>query len=409
MAHTTNSALRRRRCRGHGGEVLGGVEVVGVPKTPSVTPLAPEGSLPEAVVRLGGRLAETARRDWPVAVIGDVVADLLPSVCALKLTWQGWRGGVVPMLAAVRLDEGRAMALAPVAAAAICAAEIFGLYAKDVDLAGRRPAGISLWRMGADWTTEDPNEPPLAFLPCRLWIVGLGNLGQAFAWLLGCLPFAEPSKVEIVLQDYDRLTVSNLSTSLLSFEDTIGERKARVVAGWLDERGFETFVLERPFGAKTRRLDGDPAVALCGVDNAAARMALGAPDFELVIEAGLGAGPNGFRSVAMHTFPASRKPEEIWSKFTGGRNESFETMAAYRDLKRKGMDDCGLAQLASRTVGVPFVGLIAGCIAVSELLRRLNGGGALEFASGSVAALDDVETGAIDAAPYAFGHVPAAG
>lgn len=300
------------------------------------------------------------------------------------------------------------MALAPVAAAAVCAAEMFGLHAEDLVLAGRRSAGISLWRMGADWTAEDPDEPQLAFLPSRLWIVGLGNLGQAFAWLLGCLPFADPAKVEIVLQDYDRLARSNLSTSLLSFEPDIGERKARAVARWLDERSFETFVLERPFGEKTRRLDGDPAVALCGVDNAAARMALGAPGFGLVVEAGLGAGPNGFRSVAMHTFPASRKPEEIWSKFVGGRNESFETMAAYQDLKRKGMDECGLAQLASRTVGVPFVGLIAGCMAVSELLRRLNGGSALEFAAGSVSALDDMETGSIEAAPYAFGHVAAA-
>ncbi len=82
-------------------------------------------------------------------------------------------------------------------------------------------------------------------------------------------------------------------------------------------------------------------------------------------------------------------------------------MPAYQDLKRKGMDSCGLAQLASRTVGVPFVGLIAACLAVSELLRRLNGGSALELASGSVAALDDVETVAMQSVPYAFGHLPA--
>jgi hypothetical protein len=45
-------------------------------------------------------------------------------------------------------------------------------------------------------------------------------------------------------------------------------------------------------------------------------------------------------------------------------------MPAYQSLKREGMDSCGLAQLASRTVGVPFVGLIAACLVVSELLRR---------------------------------------
>jgi hypothetical protein len=82
-------------------------------------------------------------------------------------------------------------------------------------------------------------------------------------------------------------------------------------------------------------------------------------------------------------------------------------MPAYQALKEAGMDPCGLTQLASRTVGVPFVGLIAGCLVISELLRRLNGGAALEFASGSVAALDHFERGPLQAPPYAAGHVSA--
>lgn len=41
---------------------------------------------------------------------------------------------------------------------------------------------------------------------------------------------------------------------------------------------------------------------------------------------------------------------------------------AYQQFKRAGMDSCGLTQLASRTVGVPFVGLVAGCLMMSELL-----------------------------------------
>jgi hypothetical protein len=69
------------------------------------------------------------------------------------------------------------------------------------------------------------------------------------------------------------------------------------------------------------------------------------------------------------------------------------------------MDQCGLAQLASRTVGVSFVGLIAAAIAVSELLRRLHGGTALELASGSVAALQDVEALNIAAPLYPGAYV----
>jgi hypothetical protein len=73
------------------------------------------------------------------------------------------------------------------------------------------------------------------------------------------------------------------------------------------------------------------------------------------------------------------------------------------------LDSCGLAQLASRTVGVPFVGVIAACLVFAELLRRLNGGKAFELLSGSVAALEDIESISISSKPYAFGHLPAAG
>ena len=89
----------------------------------------------------------------------------------------------------------------------------------------------------------------------------------------------------------------------------------------------------------------------------------------------------------------------------GEGSKSFENMPAYQRLKDAGMESCGLTQLASRTVGVPFVGLIAGCLVISELLRRLHGGTALEFATGSVSALQDIETGSAAVAPYAYGHV----
>jgi hypothetical protein len=273
-------------------------------------------------------------------------------------------------------------------------------------MAGRRPSGLSLWRPGADWLTDDATEPALAFLPSRLWIIGLGNLGQAFAWALASLPYADRHEVQLLLQDFDRIAASNESTSLLSSAASIDRRKARVVAEWMEARGFDTFLDERRFGAWTRRAEDEPSVALCGVDNALARAALEKPKFGLVVEAGLGAGPEAFRSLSVHTFPASRSAEEIWSRQVGQANENVENMPAYRALKRIGMDSCGLAQLASRSVGVPFVGLIAACLVLSELLRRLNGGYAFELVSGSVAALDYIETISIPSKPYAFGYLP---
>jgi hypothetical protein len=291
-------------------------------------------------------------------------------------------------------------------AAAICAAEAFAFCAGDHLLAGRRAHGLSLWHPGHDWLFADQTEPRLAYLPSRLWIIGLGNLGQAFAWLLAGLPYDEPQKAAFVLQDYDRIAASNDSTSPLTFRKDIGSKKSRVVSDWLEARGFQTFIEERHFGEWMRRSPDEPSVALCGVDNALARIALEEAGFGLIVEAGLGAGPEAFRSIAMHTFPATRTAKEIWSRQIGDLPTNPENMPAYQRLKSAGMDSCGLTQLASRTVGVPFVGLIAGCLVVSELLRRLHGGMAFEFAAGSVLSLDDIESGSRKAEAYGFGHLP---
>jgi hypothetical protein len=386
--------------------LLGGIDVVGLPDAPSLTPLAHGRPLAEVVRDYGGHVAAEARPEWPSALIGDAESPSSKTPC-WRPTWDGWRGGVVPVRDGRRLPEGEAIALAPLIAAATCAAEAFAYHAGDHPMAGRRASGLSLWRPGADWLTQDQTEPVLAFLPSRLWIIGLGNLGQALAWALAVLPYADRREVQMILQDFDRIGASNESTSLLSFAADIGRRKARVAGEWLEGYGFDIYLNERRFGPWTKRGEDEPGVALCGVDNALARAALEKPGFGLVVEAGLGAGPEAFRSLSVHTFPASRSAEEIWSRQVGQANESVDHMPAYQDLKRKGMDSCGLAQLASRTVGVPFVGLIAACLAVSELLRRLNGGSSFELTSGSVASLDDIETVSMPSAPYAFGHLPA--
>ncbi len=383
---------------------LGGIEVVGLGEGPSISGLAPDRSLADSVQDLGGRAVPYARSNWPTAVIGET-HDVQGAAPAWQLTWEGWRGGVIPSREQKRLDESRTMALAPALAAAVCAEEAFAYHAGDHPMAGRRAAGLSLWQPGADWLATDASEPVLAYLPSRLWLIGLGNLGQAFAWLLACLPYRDRREVELMLQDFDRIAPSNDSTSLLSFMADVGRRKSRCVSDWLEVRGFTTTLEERRFGERSRRAPDEPGVALCGVDNAFARMALEKAGFDLVIEAGLGAGPQAFRSISMHSFPASRSAEQIWSRHVGQADDNLENMPAYQALKSKGMDACGLTQLASLTVGVPFVGLIAATLVIAELLRRLHGGNGLELASGSAAALEDFETAVMPAQPYGGGYI----
>lgn len=384
--------------------LLGGIEVIGIPDCASITALAPGVSLREAVRALGGSPVTTTNKVWPLALIGSVeVPESERPVW--RVTWEGWRGGAAPASMDKRLLEDGAVMISPALAAAVCAGEAFSYHAKDHPLAGRRDAGLSLWQPAANWLEPDATENAVAYLPSKLWLIGLGNLGQAFSWLLTALPYDSRATVELVLQDFDRIALSNDSTSVLSFKANIGKMKARAVAAWLDVRGFTTFIEERRFGAWTQRHDDEPGVALCGVDNALARAALDQAGFKLIVEAGLGGGPQAFRSFGVHTFPASRTPAEIWARQIAEANPSMENMPAYQALKKSGLDSCGLTQLASRTVGVPFVGLIAGCVAIAELLRRLNGGIALEFFTGSTVALLDGEFGELQKGPYEHGHV----
>ena len=386
---------------------LGGVAVIGVPDCACTTLLGQQGSLKCAVSALGGTLSTDAPTHWPLALIGTV-EPANGSTVIWQLTWEGWRGGAIPHLLGGRLNEGNTMSLAPALAAAFCAAEAFSYYAGDHPLAGRRVAGLSLWKPGSDWMTGDTMEPVLQFLPSRLWIIGLGNLGQAFAWLLASLPYRDPSLLHVVLQDFDRLAPSNDSTSVLSCKKDVGMMKTRMVSAWLEERGFSTMLEERRFGAWTQRHEMEPGVALCGVDNALARASLDKAGFGLVVEAGLGGGPQAFRSLGIHTFPASRTPADIWAKQVAEAGVSNEHMPAYQTLKRDGMDECGLTQLASRTVGVPFVGLVAAGLAIAELLRRLHSGQAFEFVTGSLSSPQDFEAGTLTARPYEYGFCEAA-
>jgi len=387
---------------------LAGVEVTGPLDASVLTPLATAATVAEAVVLLGGRAVAHRRPTWPTALIGDVTVTKSDAP-SWRLTWDGWRGGVIPVRdERLRLPEGASLPLSPMMAAAACAGEVFSHHAGDHAMAGRRAAGLSLWTPGKNWLAADASEPRLAYLPSKLWLIGLGNLGQAFAWIIGSLPYGDPSKVQMILQDFDRAAGSNDSTSLLTSAERIGQKKTRMVGSWLEVRGFQTALEERKFGSWIRRASDEPGVALCGVDNAHARTALDKASFDLVVEAGLGAGPQGFRNFTIHTLPATRSADQLWSHLVGTAALDVSDRPAYQALKRAGFDACGLTQLASRTVGAPFVGMIAAGLAIAELLRRLHGGGALEMLSGSAASLGDMESVKINTGPYAFGHVDVA-
>lgn len=384
---------------------LGGINVVGVPIAPLLVPLADADTLCAAIDELGGVRRDKCCASWPVARIGSIFAqtDVTP---AWQVTWDGWRGGIIPVRFGQRLNETPSGGIAPALASAICAAEVFAFHASDHPMAGRRAVGLSLWQPRADWLLDDITEPKIAYLPSNLWLIGLGNLGQAYLWILNCLSFQDRNSVQLMLQDFDRLAPSNDSTSVLTWGSSIGQMKTRAMAVWLERRSFRVTLEERRFGQWITRTSDEPPVALCGVDNPLARASLEQAGFGLVIETGLGAGPQSFRSFALHTFPSTLNAAELWTKEVASEQNS-SAMPAYNKSKHPELDECGLVQLASRTVGVPFVGLTAAAFAIAEILRRLHGTQGIEILSGSLLALENLEVCPMDVGPYEFGFVPA--
>jgi hypothetical protein len=152
-----------------------------------------------------------------------------------------------------------------------------------------------------------------------------------------------------------------------------GVMKTRAMASWAEHRGFGARIHERPFDASFTRHDGEPAVALCGIDNALGRRALDRVGFDFVVEAGLGRGHRDFRTIRLHTLPGSRPAADIWK--SGAEGEDVSDCAAYQRMLKDGeLDQCGVTLLAGKAVGAPFVGAVAAGFAIAEVLRLLHGG-----------------------------------
>jgi hypothetical protein len=340
-------------------------------------PLAP--MLSDAVVQLGGHLAHEALPDsLPRVRIGGKPCARSRAFDVRTLCF-GWRGGIVPVGAPEHRDE-ESHVVTGMLAAGIAVSEAFLYVRAESALAGERAIGLSLWdpRQETDWLTATITEPTLSLLPSRLWLLGLGHLGQAFLWALGLLPYADPAALELVLQDIDIITPSSESTSILSDGSLINRKKTRAMAAWAETRGFSTSIHERLFADGFRRHDDEPSILLCGLDNALGRRALDSSGFDFIVEAGLGRGYQDFRTLRLHTLPASRSAVEIWPLTS--EPPAAIVPPAYTKLLRDGvLDRCGMTLLAGKAVGAPFVGAVAATLVIAESLRLLHGGMSLQL------------------------------
>lgn len=352
-----------------------------------ITRWADGKDVPAVVRSYDCTIVESLDPGYPTLVIGSVDQPP-PGSVVLYATWQGWSAGVVTD-PSCRLPESEEFPLAGVLAAAIGVSEAFQ-HVRCSAIAGRRNVGLSLWDPETEWL-----DPVVAcvrglYLPSRLWLIGLGHLGQAYAWILGILPYADPAAVEVMLQDYDVVKPANRSTGMLSEAASVGVKKSRIVAARLEALGFKTHIIERPFDVATRRGPGEPGVALVGVDDPSPRRVLETAGFELIVDAGLGGFAHNYLNAQLTSFPSSVKTTDVWPERAVEAAPIAAHQPAYEDYKQRmlrlgsfteGEIACGILEVAGRSVGAAFVGSFVAAFALAEVLRWLVEGPRFEMIS----------------------------
>ncbi|MGF6601786.1 hypothetical protein P3T23_006537 [Paraburkholderia sp. GAS448] len=344
---------------------------------PCLVPVARSGTLGGAIIELGGSLVARngAAPRGRHLLLGNAVAG----EGSLRLTYDGWRISVGPANEVSRMAERSYCPLAGIAAAAIAVGELFAEFAGINITATRRVVAMSLWRPDLPFEHPDGVGMQVAELPLSLAVFGLGHLGQAYLWGLAALPYASPERVMVLLCDDDEVETVNVETGALLTAAAVQRLKTRVAAEWLEGRGFVTRLLERRVDMHFRRTDCEPIIALCGFDDNQPRQWLANAGFQAIFDSGLGGEAFNFDTIAFHAWPNPRIASEVWplesaaefARREARKRQRADSNAAYQAL---GADECGRLLLAGKSVAVPFVGAMAACIVLAEMLKTVNGG-----------------------------------
>ncbi len=357
-----------------GTRAFGRLTVQGSTEEPLLLPLpAPVKTLAEAASFFGAQHAKDSTAARSILIGSEVQA---PLGWAVRAVWNGWSAGVTPARTPtppLRSD----IALAGIAAGALAVGQAF-LAEQGGIRAARTTQALSLWSPGSEpgilaagpaWSD--------ARLPKDLWLVGLGNLGQAHLWALTLLPYPRPGDVLLVFQDDQCIGKENWCTSILVKRSSYGMLKTRCAEQWALKRGFQVRRIDRRLDGHLARLPSEPGIALAGLDSISARRLLGGRGFDYVIDAGLGATAADYRKFRVNVFDSAANPSDHFAAFNDQGSSPVEELMqlpAYKDLaERLGDGGCGAATLAGRSVAVPFVSALVGALSVTQALRIASG------------------------------------
>lgn len=340
---------------------LGGVRVTGQVNQSVITSLPyPNMTLGEACAGLGAYSFE-GEPGFRIFIGGGEAGNERPGAAVFC---DGWTAGVRSPGERAPAAIDMSNPLAGVAAGGLAVGTAFD-HARGKS--GSLPADIHLW----DPSQEAP-EFAEVFLPGALWIVGLGNLGQAFLWSLASLPYRNPGDLLLFIQDFDRVTPENWGTSVLVVEEAYGWLKNKSAEVWLENRGFGVRRIDRRLLATERVGPGEPFLAFSGVDKVAARRDMANVGFEAIVDAGLGRTAANFDKFGVNVFHAGRRIDDHYAGITDPVAVPIPPGSAYEELAAV-IGQCGAAEIAGASVAAPHVSAVAGAMAVARAIAIVSG------------------------------------
>jgi hypothetical protein len=339
---------------------VGGVRVVGAIDQPlnSALPLTAR-TMADGALEVGASNFEgtPSRRIMIGTAPGDDVG--------VAAQWQGWHAAAVAPGKAM-CDEGRNPLVGMAA----------GALAVGVSFQRARGSAVDLQLTVDLWPTANGEAPPEfgeVFLPGAAWLVGLGNLGQAYLWALASLPYADPTEVCLVLQDRDKVTEENWATSVLVRSETYGALKTKVAEAWALAKGFAVRRVDRRLLAGDRLEEDDPRVALSGVDKIEARKLMAHTGFDCIVDAGLGRMAGDFDRYRVTVFDEARPIDRHFEGHTDTAPAvPIPDHDAYKRLEAE-VGPCGTAEVAGASVAAPYVSALAATVVIARLIAVVSG------------------------------------
>lgn len=323
--------------------------------------------LSEAVKFLGGNFIKEKISGNNSSILIGNAQNPASTENSLRCIFAGWQGGVAPADTKQLIREIPTIPISPIYSAALAVSECFRSHFEAYTNFGKEILGVSFWDLeaGANWHNPSAAEPALKYLPNNILVAGLGHLGQAYIWALSMLPYgSDPNrKRTIKLLDMDSTSPSNLSTSMLTFKNNLGQKKTRIAAQWAEAFGFETQILEG-------RIPDDflPTISnqltFCGFDNLTARLTMADQNPKMLMDGGLGTTQISSRQMTVNIRPSQYDTKDLWRANPREHdNSSPDTSWNY-----------GACGQPPGIPAVPFSGVAAAAILISEILRRINGG-----------------------------------